>query len=435
MTLRGVRVNRKLFDILTNHGPKAFGPLYMPSVLPFPNDPGFYKVLGPSEEDATMIQDQTKLKLVAYMDKNIAPPLHFFHHQEAVAGVSEKALVGGLIAKSFVRRETLLSGIEDTHAMRVLNGRRDGVPGITIDFYTKKHVLVAVTSGYWLVQMNEIVRYILQCYPAVQSIRLVDLIERAGKRSYSGKVIWKAEGTLPSSDCHVKEGNCTYLVNLTNGLSTGLFHDQARSREAIPFLVPPGASMLNLFAYTCAFSVAAAEKNKLRTTNVDISERSLKVGENNFVRNGLSLKEHTFVKRDVFEFLEHNGVDSKFDLVVCDPPTLFSSSSSQASTNNDNKFRSRKGMHISCNKHYDLLVAAAARAVKKGGHLVLFCNSHSIRKNKWLSMIQAGLDSVSLKGSTDTRSFVLEKEFQSSPDYFDDTEEPDLKGASFKREN
>jgi 23S rRNA G2069 N7-methylase RlmK/C1962 C5-methylase RlmI len=176
-------------------------------------------------------------------------------------------------------------------------------------------------------------------------------------------------------------------------------------------------------------------KDTLFLFYADISDRSLKVGENNFVRNGLSLKEHTFVKRDVFEFLEDSSIDSKFDLVVCDPPTLFSSSSAQPSTSNDKKMRSRKGVHISCNKHYDLLVAAAARAVKKGGHLVLFCNSHSIRKNKWLSMIHAGLASDSLLKINDTRSFVLEKEFQTSPDYFDDSQEPDLKGASFKREN
>jgi 23S rRNA G2069 N7-methylase RlmK/C1962 C5-methylase RlmI len=205
MTLRGVRVNRKLFDILTNYGPKAFGPLYMPSVLQFPNDPGFYKVLGPSEEDAPTIQDQKNTKLVAYMDKNIAPPLHFFHHQEATAEVSEKTLVGGLMTTSFTKRETLLSSFQDTAAIRVLNGRRDGVPGITIDFYTKKHALVAVTSGYWLANMNEVIRYVLEYFPAVQSIRLVDQVERAGKRNYSGKVIWKAEGTLPPSDCHVKE--------------------------------------------------------------------------------------------------------------------------------------------------------------------------------------------------------------------------------------
>jgi 23S rRNA G2069 N7-methylase RlmK/C1962 C5-methylase RlmI len=134
--------------------------------------------------------------------------------------------------------------------------------------------------------MHDITQQLLQRFPETSSIRLVDQVEKAGKRNYSGKVIWKTEGVLPPSECHVKEvtttissstkafnnsifqGNCSYLINLTNGLSTGLFHEQAGSREIVPFLVPKGSTMLNLFAYTCAFSVAAAQENQLKTTNV-----------------------------------------------------------------------------------------------------------------------------------------------------------------------
>ena len=165
----------------------------------------------------------------------------------------------------------------------------------------------------------------------------------------------------------------------------------------------------------------------------------MKVGEGNFVRSSLSLKDHTFIKQDVMDYLSNKAVDSKFDLVLCDPPTLFSSSLQSVDVGKAAK--SKRGVHLSCNKHYDKLVAAAAKAVKVGGRLVLFCNSQSIRKKKWLSMIDEGLSSLvsttATGGQSDSiakRSFVLENELHAAPDFFDDASEPNLKGVYLKRE-
>lgn len=73
-----------------------------------------------------------------------------------------------------------------------------------------------------------------------------------------------------------------------------------------------------------------------------------------------------------------------FDIVLCDPPTLFNTSGGKMH-NNDS------GGLLSCNKHYDVLARAAVEAVKPGGKLLLFCNSQSLKYGKWFEMVEKGL--------------------------------------------
>lgn len=130
----------------------------------------------------------------------------------------------------------------------------------------------------------------------------------------------------------------------------------------------------------------------------------------------MSLSDHNFITAESFDFLRQKNADSAFDVVVCDPPTVFNA-----------KLDGNWHQVVSCKKHLDHIVHAAARAVKPGGHLVMFCNSHSLRKSKWLAMVEAGLARHA------ERNFELGKFLGASPDFFDDAVEPDLKGVIIKR--
>ena len=81
-------------------------------------------------------------------------------------------------------------------------------------------------------------------------------------------------------------------------------------------------TVLNLFSYTCAFSVAAAMGGAL-TTSVDLSKRYLEWGRENFRANQIDLLGHEFYAGDVFDrlglFAERKR---RFDLVIVDPPTF-----------------------------------------------------------------------------------------------------------------
>ncbi len=119
----------------------------------------------------------------------------------------------------------------------------------------------------------------------------------------------------------VREWNVLYRVELGGGYSTGLFPDQRLNRRRV--LQSGTRRVLNLFAYTCSFSVCAALRGA-STLNVDVSRRALARGKENFALNGMDASDgHRFLAEDALKIvprLARRG--ESFDLVVLDPPTF-----------------------------------------------------------------------------------------------------------------
>lgn len=125
----------------------------------------------------------------------------------------------------------------------------------------------------------------------------------------------------PPGEIVVREAGLSYGVEPGGGYSSGLFLDQRLNRKWVRELAP--ARMLNLFAYTCSFSVCAAVGGAA-TCSVDASKRALAKGRANLVLNGIDLSHrHRFLADDagkVVPRLARRG--EKFDLVILDPPTF-----------------------------------------------------------------------------------------------------------------
>ncbi len=84
-----------------------------------------------------------------------------------------------------------------------------------------------------------------------------------------------------------------------------------------------GKRLLNLFAYTCSFSVQAAMKGASFTKSVDLSNTYTAWGRENFLLNNLSLQNHEILRADCLRFLEEEvGSGATYDVVVIDPPTI-----------------------------------------------------------------------------------------------------------------
>ncbi len=124
-----------------------------------------------------------------------------------------------------------------------------------------------------------------------------------------------------------KEGNLKFFVNFTDYLDTGLFLDSRELRKKIARL-SEGNRFLNLFAYTCTASVAAAAAGARSTVSVDTSATYLKWGEANMRLNGLSLTKNSREISDTFAWLKKARREkSRFDLIYVDPPTYSNSKS------------------------------------------------------------------------------------------------------------
>jgi len=123
-----------------------------------------------------------------------------------------------------------------------------------------------------------------------------------------------------SSRSVVMERGLRFEIDFNAGYSVGLFIDQRENRSFVRKSAPK--RMLNCFAYTCSFSLAAAI-GRAHTVSVDLSQKSLERGRANFVLNNLPAAGHHFIADDVFEVLPRLArKGEKFDLVVLDPPTF-----------------------------------------------------------------------------------------------------------------
>ncbi|MEM8585031.1 MAG: class I SAM-dependent methyltransferase [Bacteroidota bacterium] len=127
----------------------------------------------------------------------------------------------------------------------------------------------------------------------------------------------------------IRENQLQFYVNLSDYLDTGLFLDHRQSRAMIRELAK-GKSVLNLFAYTCSFSVYAAAGGATTTLSLDLSGKYLDWGRRNMELNELMSPHHRFEQTDVLAWLAENSKE-KFDLIVLDPPT-FSNSKSMTTT-------------------------------------------------------------------------------------------------------
>jgi len=156
-----------------------------------------------------------------------------------------------------------------------------------------------------------------------------DILLKTHERQALGKGQYERAGADLKVVVH--EGPLRFEVNLGPYLDVGLFLDHrvtrrwVRSRSA-------GKRVLNLFAYTGGFTVAAAVGGASRTVSVDISKRYLAWAKRNLDLNQVaseqSLGKHSLVESDVMAFVG-GGTDERFDLIICDPPPSSTSSRAQ----------------------------------------------------------------------------------------------------------
>ncbi len=123
----------------------------------------------------------------------------------------------------------------------------------------------------------------------------------------------------------VSEGGLKFEVNLTDFLDTGLFLDHRITRDRVR-KEAKDTRFLNLFAYTGAFSVYAADGGAHSTTTIDMSNTYLGWAEHNMALNGFTGPAHEFVRADLMAYLRDvHKITTLYDLVVVDPPTFSNS--------------------------------------------------------------------------------------------------------------
>ena len=125
------------------------------------------------------------------------------------------------------------------------------------------------------------------------------------------------------SEYIVRENGLRFVINPSDYLDTGLFLDHRDTRQRVR-MESGGKKVLNLFAYTGAFSVYAAAGGALSTLSVDMSNTYLQWADRNLTLNGFSGDQHRFLQADILQWLNAPPTE-RFDLIVIDPPTFSNS--------------------------------------------------------------------------------------------------------------
>jgi 23S rRNA (cytosine1962-C5)-methyltransferase len=247
----------------------------------------------------------------------------------------------------------------DTNAFRLLNEGGDALEGVSIDVYGD-HLVVslyddaAVSAQQALLDAIEALGF-AGIYLKLRPKQANVLVDARNETIAPSRPV---RGAAAPDEFEVRELGLPYLVRLGDGLSTGIFLDQRENRRRIREL-SAGKRVLNLFAYTCPFTIAAAAGGAVRTVSVDAARPAIERGERGLAHAGFT-GDHSFVVDDVFAWLERARKKERFDVVILDPPSY--------STVGKQRFSTASG-------DYRKLAALAMSVVAPKG-LLLACSNH-----------------------------------------------------------
>lgn len=255
-----------------------------------------------------------------------------------------------------------------TTAFRLFNQEGDGFGGLTVDLYGD----YAVFSWYnsYVYQIRKVISEAFrQVFPEVlgvyEKIRFKAL-------DYESAHVYGQEAP---DFFTVLENGVLYQVFMNDGLMTGIFLDQHEVRGSLVDGLAMGKSLLNMFSYTAAFSVAAAMGGASQTTSVDLAKRSRELSQAHFQANGISTDEHRFIVMDVFEYFKYaKRKGLTYDVIVLDPPS----------------FARNKKQTFSVAKDYHKLISQSLEILNPGGIIIASTNAANVSRQKFTEQIDKG---------------------------------------------
>ena len=255
-----------------------------------------------------------------------------------------------------------------TTAFRLFNQEGDGFGGLTVDLYGD----YAVFSWYnsYVYQIRKVISEAFrQVFPEV--LGAYEKIRFKGLDYESAHVY----GQEAPDFFTVLENGVLYQVFMNDGLMTGIFLDQHEVRGSLVDGLAMGKSLLNMFSYTAAFSVAAAMGGASQTTSVDLAKRSRELSQAHFQANGISTDDHRFIVMDVFEYFKYaKRKGLTYDVIVLDPPS----------------FARNKKQTFSVAKDYHKLISQSLEILNPEGIIIASTNAANVSRQKFTEQIDKG---------------------------------------------
>jgi 23S rRNA (cytosine1962-C5)-methyltransferase len=233
----------------------------------------------------------------------------------------DATLVARRLDEALALRRTVVPN--ETDGYRVVNAEGDSLPGLVVDRYGAVLVVQATTEGterarpLWLPALDA-------RFPGASIVQKNDLPSRAGEGLGTADEV--LSGGEPPARASFRERGLEFVADLAGGQKTGFYLDQRENRELVRRHAA-GRRVLNLFAYSGAFGVAALAGGAASATQVDVSAAALHLARENHQRNGQAAEgpgaRVELVAADVFDDLRARAAAGEtWDLIVTDPPAF-----------------------------------------------------------------------------------------------------------------
>jgi len=267
-----------------------------------------------------------------------------------------------------VALRSALPAARHTNAMRLVHGESDGLPGLVVDRYADVLVAQFLSAGAerWREPILDALAESTGC-EAIYERSDAEVRTMEGLASRSGF----ARGNRDARRCPIVEYGLNFRVDVEAGQKTGFFLDQRENRQRVRALAG-GREVLDCFAYTGGFSIAALAGGAKRVLALESSAPALEVARENLAANPLDAARVEFAQADVFAHLRQlRDRGSAFDLVVLDPPK-FAPTAAQV----HNAARAYKDINL-----------LALKLLKAGGLLATFSCSGGVSAELFQSIV------------------------------------------------
>ena len=194
---------------------------------------------------------------------------------------------------------------------------------------------------------------------------------------------------VPPVQPEALEDGLRYHLQLDRGQNLGFFPDMAFGRRLVRQRAQ-GKKVLNLFAYTCSFSIAALAGGAGQVVNIDMSRSALELGRANHQLNGCDLRDAGFVALEIFRSNSRIRKLAPFDLIICDPPA-------------------QQGRSFTAKTHWPKLLQRLPLWLAPGGELMLCLNGPHLEEAFLEELIASSLPHAQLLGCLDSGEDFPEK--------------------------